>query len=294
MARPRYPSDDIRLTTRPHVKIGLDIANHPRTAAVWANLRKRGMLVELLRIATASWAGRRGGVVVLTTPNLASIMGQQHSSNRSSVSALCSELGWTVEWIDFGLLVTIDNFSENQGFNSATRGEPPRTPSASDSDSESSLLQKTSEEKSKRPRSRAATKTPAPDALAAEELADVKRWCLASLPEQANRVPELVVECLDHFRATGKLMADWKATARNWIRRDLKYRKERGGASPTPATATTAPSAISPEELETRRREAQRRALAENQAMRERHGAPAANPLDAMTARLGAKLQAPR
>ena len=160
------------------MKIALDIATHPRTAAVWANLRKRGMLVELLRIAAASWAGRRGGTVVLTTPNLVSIMGQQHSSNRSSVSALCLDLGWPVDWTEFGLIVTIDNFSENQGFNSATRGETPRTPSASESDSDSESESKTKNKKPRRSAPRkargkgAASPSDPPAAAPAPEPAD--------------------------------------------------------------------------------------------------------------------------
>ena len=147
MARQRYPSDEARLTTRPHVKIALDVANHPRTAAVWADLRKRGMLAELWRIAGQSFAGRRGGTVVLSAPNLASITGHAHSSNVSTVLRLCSELGYEADRNGSGVLVTVDNFSENQGYTSATRGTATRTPSASDSDSDSEADSDLGEEK---------------------------------------------------------------------------------------------------------------------------------------------------
>ena len=90
--------------------------------------------------------------------------------------------------------------------------------------------QKDSSPKTKSPRSRAAARTQAPDALEGPEVEALERWAAETLPEQRDRVPELVAECLDHFRGTGKPMANWTATCRNWIRRDLGYRRERGGS----------------------------------------------------------------
>ena len=58
----------------------------------------------------------------------------------------------------------------------------------------------------------------------------LEAWVQATLPAQVGRVRPLVAECLDHFRGEGRIKADWKATCRNWIRKDLTIRQERGAS----------------------------------------------------------------
>jgi hypothetical protein len=40
----------------------------------------------------------------------------------------------------------------------------------------------------------------------------------------------LAAEFRDHYAANGKPMADWQASFRSWIRKEIKLRAERGGA----------------------------------------------------------------
>lgn len=138
MSRPRYPSDEKRLKMRPHVKVHLTVATHPKTAAVWANPRLRGMLVELWRLAEEAFAGRRGGQLTLTAGPLQSLTGASKAPRAIHyATTLFDLLGY--KWTRNGdvLTVTIRNFDRKQHGNSADSGATPRTPSASYSDSDS-------------------------------------------------------------------------------------------------------------------------------------------------------------
>lgn len=45
-------------------------------------------------------------------------------------------------------------------------------------------------------------------------------------------------EFVDYWIGTGKRMVDWTATWRNWMRRSVKFNRQGGAKSPTPAWAT--------------------------------------------------------
>lgn len=67
--------------------------------------------------------------------------------------------------------------------------------------------------------------TPPPDALTPGERFELEAW-ITSRPEHAwalKRLDEVIDECLDHFRSTGEMGADWMATLRNWIRRAPQF-----------------------------------------------------------------------
>jgi hypothetical protein len=120
------------------VKIPLEVANHPRTHLVWADPTMRGMFIELLRIAVHGFAGKRQGVVHLNAGHIQLITGRKQApSGRKLLQKLCDSLGYPIDFQGESATVTIPNFSKMQGFDSASRGDSPRSPRASDSDSDS-------------------------------------------------------------------------------------------------------------------------------------------------------------
>lgn len=136
MARDRYPSDEKRLKTPPHVKVPLTISSDEGTAAAWDSLEQRAMLVELWRLAAVAFAGRNGGRFSLNRAGLQSVSGRsQFKVGLKLVRSLCDLLSYSVEVQGEVVSITMPNFAKEQGFHSADCGVAPRTPSASESDS---------------------------------------------------------------------------------------------------------------------------------------------------------------
>lgn len=67
--------------------------------------------------------------------------------------------------------------------------------------------------------------TAPPESLMTSELFELEAWALSHPDHEwaAPHVAELAEACLDHFRGTGELRADWMATIRTWIRRTPAY-----------------------------------------------------------------------
>ena len=72
-------------------------------------------------------------------------------------------------------------------------------------------------------RTRRARGTGAPDDLTPEEKSALLAWVRAKEPDAEPEIRALVDACLDHFRASGALKADWLATCRTWIRNRKRY-----------------------------------------------------------------------
>lgn len=66
-------------------------------------------------------------------------------------------------------------------------------------------------------------KSTAPDDLDPEQKRDLLRWVREKQPEAEPELRQLVDACLDHFRASGKPMADWTAVCRTWIRNRRRF-----------------------------------------------------------------------
>lgn len=50
---------------KPHAKVHVSVAHHPKTQDVWADPAQRGMLVEVWRLAMERYAAKRGDIVSL-------------------------------------------------------------------------------------------------------------------------------------------------------------------------------------------------------------------------------------
>ena len=152
MTRPVYPSDERRRKTRPHVKVHLSVANHPKTAAAWAKPELRGMLVELWRIAGEKYAGRTNDEIVLTPGDLSCVAGRsQVRHNLVAVSLLCKHVGYTMRTEGSITYVRVRNFAKKQGFDSAPRGATPRSYADSATPPIPTPIPTPKEEKSQRP-----------------------------------------------------------------------------------------------------------------------------------------------
>ena len=55
--------------TKPSVRVHLSIAHHRKTADAWADLEKRAVMVEILRLAGERFAGKTSDRVSLRLPD---------------------------------------------------------------------------------------------------------------------------------------------------------------------------------------------------------------------------------
>lgn len=70
-----------------------------------------------------------------------------------------------------------------------------------------------------------------PEILSDLESSQIHGWARAKYRGlTALEIRELIEECLDWHRANGKGRVDWIATCRNWIRKEMRYKRERARA----------------------------------------------------------------
>ncbi len=137
MPRPRHPSDDKRLKTRPHTKIHHTTRTHRKTAAHWHRADFRGQFLGLLQVAVTANAARVGGRVHLGRQDVEFISGKRRRDVAlTSVERLADVLEYHHERLGDVLVIDIPKLAEKQGFNSAFGGVTPRTPSASESEAD--------------------------------------------------------------------------------------------------------------------------------------------------------------
>jgi len=150
LPRQRYPSDDRRRKQRPHVKIHLSIRGHPRYGHVFRDPELRGFYVGVLVLAGERFAARRHDRVWLSSSDATWITGRERSRSAWIVlERLFVEMGWRVCWeaaadlqrpssdpaADLqrpssgtartlqsirSVLVEVRNFTDKQGYASAT------------------------------------------------------------------------------------------------------------------------------------------------------------------------------
>lgn len=103
--------------TRPHVKVHLSVADHPKTAEVWADPRMRGMLVELWRKAGEKWAGKTGDRVALKATDRMDIAGTTAGPEADQgVTELCARVGYELRKYPNRWVVRVRKFARKQGF----------------------------------------------------------------------------------------------------------------------------------------------------------------------------------
>ena len=71
--------------------------------------------------------------------------------------------------------------------------------------------------------------TEPPEALSDAARIELHEWCRVTFGHALTTadLDDLSAECFDWYRANGKRRKDWVATVRNWIRKELRMRRER-------------------------------------------------------------------
>jgi hypothetical protein len=130
--RPRYPSDEARIKVQPHVRIHHSVANHPKTAALWANLETRSMLVELWRLGSVYGAAHTGGWLTLRPSDICSVTGRKRAgSGLEPLSKLAASMEYPLRYERGCVLIQIRNFARKQGLTPRRNGVAPHTPHSS-------------------------------------------------------------------------------------------------------------------------------------------------------------------
>jgi len=155
MSRPRYPSDEKRRTSRPHVKIHLTAKTHRRTVGIFADPAQRGMLMGLWLHAVQSFAPNTGGVVHLSRADVAWISGRTHPKHSlNSLRTICELMEYPLRVEGRTVVVTIRNLQRKQGFNSPLRDGVGRTPLPSEAEAEAEAEVKSRKPPKREPRPR--------------------------------------------------------------------------------------------------------------------------------------------
>lgn len=249
MARQRYPSDEARVKTRPHVRVHLSARSHRRTGEVFQDVELRGMLVGLWMVAQAAYAGRTGNVVLLDRSQVMWIAGRaQFTPALRALHALCARMEYAVSAHGALTSVHIRNFEQKQHPDSAGRGARSATPhpsySEDEAEADSEAFSDTGSQTSResegergstapaapppapaRPKRSALTE--APDVLTGEQMDDLRLWCEGAFPSLVDRLPDLVDGCLDWHRSNGRTRRNWTATFRSWVRKQAEIEHRR-------------------------------------------------------------------
>ncbi len=102
---------------KPHAKIHVSVAHHPKTQDIWADPKKRGMLVEIWRLGMERFAGKRGNTLSLRPLDRLSIfgIGEQSEADRE-ILVLLRSLKYRVRKYPNRWDVHLRNFAEKHGF----------------------------------------------------------------------------------------------------------------------------------------------------------------------------------
>lgn len=101
---------------KPHTKIYVSVAYHAKTQEIWADPIKRGMLVEIWRLALTRYAGKNGNVLGLRPLDRMSITGAESQSDADrSLLALLRSLKYRTRKYTNRWDVTIRNYAEKHG-----------------------------------------------------------------------------------------------------------------------------------------------------------------------------------
>lgn len=103
--------------TKPHAKVHVSVAHHPKTQEVWADPAQRGMLVEVWRLAVERYASKRKDVVRLTALDRLAITGATDIREADeTLSTMLRALRYRVSRYENRWDVKIRNLSKKHGF----------------------------------------------------------------------------------------------------------------------------------------------------------------------------------
>lgn len=84
--------------------------------------------------------------------------------------------------------------------------------------------------------------TDAPDRLSPQERERIRAWALEHLPWGDRNLGRLWGECRDYHLSHGVLRADWEATFRSWLRKEVEFQARERPRWRSPALGLPAPS----------------------------------------------------
>jgi hypothetical protein len=141
--RPRYPSDEARKKQKPHVKVHLSIANHPKYGHVFEDPLLRGVIVGIWLIAARAHISATNDELTLSGADILWITGKERVVDGAKLlRRACEATAYNLrvacdrhptcprdtcerppKWV-----VAVRNFSRKQGFTEITPQTPAETP----------------------------------------------------------------------------------------------------------------------------------------------------------------------
>lgn len=250
--------------TKPFVKIHLSIADHAKTSGVWADVRKRGMLAELIRKSGEKYAAKRSDRVPLKATDRMEIAGSVDAAEADElVESLCREMRYAVRKYPNRWEVHVRNFSKKQGFekpdldkNSTGSGqeldhflgsETPKLRSTESPNAETPNAERKPAPAALPPSPGQLTaRTRKPETFEGEALRKIETWAT-----KHGHAPELLQEALERFQEwepqSGKAIRTWA----QWVGAFTKI--ARGLATEKPASGVRSIVRESPAEGRVRR-----------------------------------------
>ena len=150
--------------TKPHTKVHVSVAYHHKTSDIWADLRQRGMLVEVWRLAVERYAAKRNDTLALRPLDRQSIVTDRDAAGADAdLITLFKALRYPLRRYPNRWEVTIRNLSKKHGFWSRDRS--PIT-SGSGLHKIEEIREKKEEKREKREDEYKEPETPAPQAPA--------------------------------------------------------------------------------------------------------------------------------
>ncbi len=122
LARQKFPSDENRRKTRPHVKVHLTCRSHERYGHVFEKLEDRAIVWGLWFLGVQYNAPRNGNRVTLGHGDLTWLTGRAEWAHAlRALRALCARMQYPVSAQGRRVTVTIRNLQRKQGFDYALR-----------------------------------------------------------------------------------------------------------------------------------------------------------------------------
>ena len=108
--------------TKPHTKVHVSVAYHHKTSDIWADLRQRGMLVEVWRLAVERYAAKRNDTLALRPLDRQSIVTDRDAAGADAdLITLFKALRYPLRRYPNRWELTIRNLSKKHGFWSRDR-----------------------------------------------------------------------------------------------------------------------------------------------------------------------------
>jgi hypothetical protein len=118
MPRPRYPSDDKRIRQRPHIKVHLSVANHPRYGPVFADPFMRGIVTGIWIVGARAHISATKDELSLTNADALFITGKDRMVDAAKVlRRVCEAMNYP-----FRRACDIHSDCRKQAYESPTNG----------------------------------------------------------------------------------------------------------------------------------------------------------------------------